>query len=394
METLVHLLLALVALPPALACLYILLLTLPSARLPRPRPAQRTLRFDIIVPAHDEAAVIERVVASLSRLDWPREQFRILVVADNCSDDTGARAAAAGATVLTRHDASLRGKGYALQFGMARSAADGYADAVVVVDADTGVSPNLLEAFAARIEQGAQAMQANYGVLNPDDSWRTRIITIAYGAFHAVRSRSRERMGVSCGLRGNGMGFTRELLERHPFRIFSMTEDLEYGIVLGLAGVRIHYVDEAAADAELLVGGAGADSQRQRWEGGRMAVARAYIGKLLAQAARKRSAVCLELACDLLTLPLGYIAMQVVAAGVLAALASFWFASALPWLWLALAMFAVLLLHVLRGWQLCPLGLRGLLALVQAPFFVAWKLYALLRNRGNKTWVKTRRNDP
>jgi len=56
-----------------------------------------------------------------------------------------------------------------------------------VVDADSEVSPNLLEAFAARIEAGAGAIQADYGVLNPDASWRTRLMAIAHGAFHTLR---------------------------------------------------------------------------------------------------------------------------------------------------------------------------------------------------------------
>ena len=92
--------------------------------------------------------------------------FRVLVVADNCTDSTAALARAAGAEVLERDDTERRGKGYALDFAFHASQAHGWADAVVVVDADTEVSANLLEAFAARIENGAKAIQAHYGVLN------------------------------------------------------------------------------------------------------------------------------------------------------------------------------------------------------------------------------------
>src|SRR5262249_45829723 len=147
-----HLLLALLAVPTALACLYLLLLTLLSARLPRPQPAARRVRFDVIVPAHNEAEVIERTVHSLLRLDWPRARFGGLVAADNCGDATAALARAAGAKVLERRDTTRRGKGYALEFAFARSRADGFAEALAVVDADSEVSANLLEAFATRIE--------------------------------------------------------------------------------------------------------------------------------------------------------------------------------------------------------------------------------------------------
>lgn len=391
METFIHLLLALIALPVFLAGVYLAVLTLLSWRAPAPRPSDRNLRFDILVPAHNEASVIARTVASLRNIDWPESHRRIIVVADNCNDDTAERAQQAGASVIVRHDDARRGKGYALEYGITHSAADDFADAVVVVDADTTVTPNLLSAFAARLERGAQAAQAHYGVLNPDDSWRTRLVTIAYGAFHAVRSRARERMKVSCGLRGNGMCLTHALLRQHRFSIYSMTEDLEYGIILGLNGIRVHYVDEASADAELVSSGQASRSQRQRWESGRLTVMRQYAGPLLKRGIFQRNALCLELALDLLTLPLGYIALQILALMTLAGLASIFFPSALGWLALGVALIIVLLLHVLRGWQLSPLGPRALLDLCFAPFFIVWKLYVLIRDRKNRSWIRTNR---
>ncbi|CAB3903254.1 hypothetical protein LMG26846_04622 [Achromobacter insuavis] len=389
-----HLILFIIALPVTAATAYLGLLTLLSARLPRPQPQRRDMRFDILVPAHNETAVIERTVRSLAAIDWPREHYRIIVIADNCTDDTAALARAAGAEVIERHDDQHRGKGYALEYGIARSAADGFAHAVAVIDADTEVTPNLLAAYAARIEQGAAVMQVHYGVLNPDESWRTRIITIAYGAFHAVRGRARERLRASNGLRGNGMCMTHALLREVPFNIHSMAEDLEYGVVLGLHGHRVVYIDEASADAELVASERGSRTQRQRWEGGRLAVMRTYVGRLLRQAVTRPSWICLELAIDLLTMPLGYIALQIGALLVLGGLAAWLLPGAglAAWPLLALVLLGVLALHALRGWQLSPLGPRALLDLLRVPFFVLWKLYVLLRNRRNKRWIKTDRD--
>src|SRR5208337_2444609 len=208
----------------------------------------------VFVPAHDEEAVIARTVANLRRLDWPADRFRVTVIADNCSDATARIATAAGGRVYERHNLEKRGKGYALAYAFERSAAEAWADAVVVIDADAEASANLLEAFAVRIENGACAVQAHYGVLNPMASWRTRLITIAKAAFHIVRSRARERLGVSCGIRGNGWCVTHELLNRIPYRAFSLTEDVEYGIELGLAGYRVQYADEAHSDADKVSG--------------------------------------------------------------------------------------------------------------------------------------------
>jgi cellulose synthase/poly-beta-1,6-N-acetylglucosamine synthase-like glycosyltransferase len=388
-----HMILLLVAAPAVLAAVYLLLLTTLSAT-PKPPPAsaQRT-HFDVIVPAHNEASNIARTVESLRALAWPADRYRILVVADNCTDDTAAAATAAGAAVIERHDTAQRGKGYALAFAFEASRAAGRADAVVVIDADAAVSPNLLEAFAARLERGEQAAQAHYGVLNPMSSWRTRLITIAKASFHIVRSRARERLRLSCGIRGNGWCVTHALLRAVPYRSFSLTEDLEYGIELGLAGVRVAYADEAHADAEMVSGEQIARKQRQRWESGRFALIRAKTLVLLRAAVRQQSRICLDLALDLLVLPLSYVALNIGLLMMMAAIAALWLPGMLPWLWLGTACALCVALYVLRGWQLSGIGARGLTDLARAPGFLLWKLLLLMRRRSGD-WVRTERERP
>lgn len=383
-----------VAIPAVSASLYLLILTLLSRRLPVLRPNNPRQRFDIIVPAHNESAVILRTVTSLKAIAWPAEQFRILVVADNCSDDTAVIARGAGAIVLERQDTDQRGKGYALQFAFRRSRADNRADAVVVVDADTVVSPNLLEAIAARIERGERAVQVHYGVLNPDDSWRTRLLTIATAAFHIVRSRAREHLGVSCGIRGNGWCVSHDLLDTVPYAAFSLAEDIEYGIALGLAGVRVVYADEAHVDGEMVSGERASRQQRQRWEHGRFQLIQAKTGQLLAAALRRPSALCLDLAFDLLVLPLSYVVINVVALAGLSLLAGLMHGGSLAWLWVALSCAAALLVYVLRGWQLSGTGPRGLVDLARAPFFLLWKIALMMRPHNSREWVRTDREQP
>jgi cellulose synthase/poly-beta-1,6-N-acetylglucosamine synthase-like glycosyltransferase len=390
--SLLHVLLAFVAVPTVLSCLYLLGLTLLSAAPRTPARSARQLRFDVFVPSHNEAQVIALTVANLQRIDWPAERFRVRVIADNCTDTTAALARAAGADVLERHDTSLRGKGYALQFGFQASLDEGWADAVVVVDADAQVSPNLLEAFAARIERGEVAIQAHYGVLNPMASWRTQLITIAKAAFHIVRSRARERLGLSCGIRGNGWCVTHALLRAVPYRAFSLTEDVEFGIELGLAGRRVAYADEACSNAEMVTSETVAATQRQRWEQGRFQLIRARTVPLLLAAIRRRSAVLLDLAIDLIVLPLSYIVMFTLVLIAGAGLAAWWAPALSIWLWCGLACTAALVLYVARGWQLSGVGLRGIGALGRVPGFLLWKLTLLGQRRVG--WVRTEREKP
>lgn len=373
------------------AALYLLLATVLSAREAAPPRSSRRLKFNVFIPAHNEEPVIERVVCSLKRLDWPAELFRIIVIADNCTDATANLALNAGAQVWARHDQTRRGKGYALAYAFERSTAEGWADAVVVIDADAEASTNLLEAFAVRIELGAFAVQAHYGVLNPMASWRTRLMTIATAAFHIVRSRARERLALSCGIRGNGWCVTHGLLARVPYQAFSLAEDLEYGIAIGLAGLRVHYADEADSNADMVSNAAIADKQRQRWEQGRFALIREKTPRLLRAALARRSAVCLDLALDLLVLPLSYVGLGVIALIVAAALASLWRPIFLPWLYVGTGSAAALLLYVLRGWQLSGLGARGLLDLARAPLFLLWKIVLILKRKRTSEWIRTER---
>jgi GT2 family glycosyltransferase len=378
--------------PTAGATAYLALLTALSRRPPAPRASAPHLRFDLVVPAHDEAEGIARTVESLLAIDYPRALRRVLVVADNCSDDTAARARAAGAEVLTRCDTARRGKGYALAHAFARILADERADAVVVIDADTVVSPNLLHAFAARIERGAAAVQADDVVDNPEGSWRTLLMAVAMSAVCTLRSLGRERLSLSAGLHGTGMCFTVALLRAVPYEAFSVVEDLEHGIRLAEAGHRVQHAHEARVLARMPTGERASTTQRQRWEAGRQRLAETHARRLLVQALRRRDPVLLDLALELLVPPLGTLLARVIV-GLAASMAlSLHLARVIPatWAWLASAL--GLLAYGLRAWQLSGTGARGLAGLAAVPRYLLWKV--LLRGRRGVTgdeWVRTAR---
>jgi hypothetical protein len=381
--------LSIVALPATAACLYLLVLTCLSARPASPPGSSRKIFFDVIVPAHDEAAGIGKTISSLQRLGWPKARYRIVVVADNCTDATASVSREAGATVLERRDLTKRGKGYALAHAFTWSRSAGLADVVAVVDADSVVSANLLESFAARIDAGACALQAHYGVLNATDSWRTRLMAIALGSIHKVRSRARERMGLSCGIRGNGWCVTHALLDKIPYHSFSLTEDVEFGIDLGLAGYRVAYCDESHVNGEMVTNEHAARSQRQRWEGGRLGLIREKVPALLRAAVARRSLVCLDLAIDLLVLPLSYVVVNVVGIIAIGALNPDGFRSAL----LAVGLIDLLALaaYVCRGWMLSGIGMVGIWDLLRVPGFLVWKLLIIRFQPKPGTWIRTKR---
>ena len=380
-------------LPPLGASMYLAALAILSRRPSIPPATAPHLKFVIVVPAHDEEGGIARTVESLKAIDYPPEFFHVLVVADNCHDRTAERAAAAGADVLVRCEPRQRGKGYALARAFDDILAEDFADAIVVVDADTLVSRNLLKAFASRFETGAVAVQAEYGVQNALSSWRTRLMTIALAAFHDVRSLGRERLGLSCGLRGNGMGFSREVLRAKPYGAFSIVEDLEYGLELGFAGFRVTYIGEARVLGEMVTTERASRSQRRRWEHGRTVLTRQYLPRLLKEAWRRRDGCLLDLALDLLVPPLAQLA-AVTAVGSALALATLWTlgrADVALSIWGATSL--GLCAYVVRGWFLSGVGARGLLDLLRAPGYVLWKLALLFARKDAKPdeWIRTGR---
>lgn len=384
--------LTLAAVPALLASAYLFLLALLSRRPEPPACGPPRIRFDLIVPAHDEEAGIGDTVRSLASVEYPAALRRLWVVADNCSDATADRARDAGALVLVRTDRERLGKGYALAHAFERSLGDGFADAVVVVDADTAVSSNLLRAFAARIEAGATAVQANDVVGNRDASWRTRLMAVAFALVNTVRSLARERLRCSTGLRGNGMCLATSLLRQVPYDAFSLVEDVEYGIRLGLSGHRVHFAAEAAVASVMVTTARAARSQRLRWEGGRARLAREQGFALVGRGLRRRDRVLIDLGLDLLVPPLAYLALvSAIGTGLAWAAAIARGPMVAPWAWSACL--AAIAVYVGRGWSLSGTGIRGLASILYGPVYVLWKVALAARapRHGSRTWIRTHR---
>lgn len=384
--------LALLSLPVLAGAVYLAGLALVARRLPGLVAGER-LRFALVVPAHDEEAGVGATVGNLLALDWPAANRRVVVVADNCSDRTAARAAAAGARVLVRDDPGRRGKGHALAHAFRAVLEEGWADAVVVVDADSLVTPNLLRAFEGRLRAGARAVQADYRVRNPEASWRTRLMVLALATFHRLRGLARERLSLSCGLAGNGMCFDAGLLREVPHQAVSVVEDLEYGIRLGEAGHRVWYADEAAVLGEMAATSATAASQRLRWEGGRRSLARREGWGLLRRALVRGDRVLLDLSVDLLLPPLSRLAGLSVLGTAVAALLQARGPGAPFSLCAWGASLCLLGVYLFRGWRLSGTGPRGAALLLAAPAYLAWKAALALRRRprGREEWVRTTR---
>lgn len=389
--------LALVGVPFAAIGGYLAAISVPRA-LKTPEPSDQ-FRLAVLVPAHNEEHIVGFTVKSLLATIYPSDRRRVIVIADNCSDGTERVAQEAGAEVFVRTDLTRRGKGYALDFAFNQLAAEGWAEGVVVVDADTIVDANLLGAFSARFAQGEHAVQANYVVQNPDDSWRTRLMNIAFTAFHEVRGTGREAFGLSAGLRGNGMGFSMQTVQAVLHQAYSVVEDLEYGVMLGMHGVRVAYVHEANVSGEMPSDTGSSVSQRERWEQGRETLKKMYLRRLVRAAIRKRSPMLADLAADVMMPPLGKVVVPIglgaISAATLLAARQSSKTQGLLWSPVVFGVAAAGVgLNVAEGWRRSGAGLAGVKDLAQVPKYLLWKVAGKADSAGSAQrgeWVRTTR---
>src|ERR1700730_9152561 len=119
-------------------------------------------RLAVLVPAHDESPIIASTLRSLIPQLAPDDT--LLVVADNCSDDTAAVATKEGAEVIVRSDSLRRGKGYALDCGVRHLERDrcGPPEVVVIIDADCLVSEGAIDRLARKCARTGRSIQATY----------------------------------------------------------------------------------------------------------------------------------------------------------------------------------------------------------------------------------------
>jgi cellulose synthase/poly-beta-1,6-N-acetylglucosamine synthase-like glycosyltransferase len=381
---------------------YLLIVSLAAMTARWRRKSQWTsphLRFLVAIPAHDEEAGIAATVRSCFGLVYPRELFEVLVIADNCADQTAAVARREGATVLERLDPWHRSKGHALEYLCDQITQTGQIDrldAVVIIDADTVVDPNLLMGFADYLDRGNDWVQAFDTVANSDESWRTRLMTYSFSLINGVLLLGQTALGLSGGFRGNGMCFSTRGLRRFPWRNFSLVEDLEYSWYLRLAGEKIGFAPVISVHAMMLAdGGIAAANQRTRWESGR----RLLKGKLLPPLLWSRQSGLLDRIAAVIELTMPTLVVLVTwLATCLLFCAGFLLLNPglrqnslfLSSLFLSALEVGGLLLYGLMPFFLFSLRWNVLLSLVYFPAYAIWKLAMVFRDPPTH-WIRTAR---
>lgn len=349
----------------------------------------------ILMPAHNETLGIGNTLQKL--LPMLSSNIRLLIVADNCSDDTAdiVRDVAYGreeVEVIERHNAELRGKGYALDFGVRHLEADP-PQVVLILDADcvfNDSGPTILAKQCIRFGRPIQAL--NLMVHSHDAGLKAKLAQFAWVVKNQVRALGDLRMGLPCLLMGTGMAFSWAQIVRAKLGTGHIVEDIKLGLELTLEGSPPMFCPAARVTSNFPIAADAVQTQRSRWEHGHLGVIFSEVPSAIWNSIVHRNWNLLAMALNLSVPPLALLTLLLVALIFATAIFSFLTGLFLP-LGITLLLTSALAVAVLLAWRSYGQGIISLLQLSGVPLYVLSKVpvyfYFLLKRQSE--WIRAKR---
>ncbi len=268
-------------------------------------------RIAVLMPAHNEELVIVPTLEAVQRALPPGA--RLLVVADNCTDATAQLARGVGAEVVERHDTSLRGKCYALTFGV-QHLATWRPDVVVIVDADCEPKADAILKIASLAHGEQRPVQALYLLDEPEgaNSDYLRLSVIAWRMRNYARLMGLYKLGLPSLLVGCGMAIPWRVIETVRFDTGHLTDDYLYGLDCAEAGAAAYFCPDALILSSFPANPKAQATQRTRWETGHVDISLRIAPRFILKAIRNRNVDLLVLALDMLVPPLAFLGLWAV----------------------------------------------------------------------------------
>lgn len=374
----IYILILIITMPTTLYLTVLLLSYFLLPNIEKEEKREEKIKTAVLIPAHNERVYIERCIKSIKDSYLNGDEVDIVVIADNCTDDTGERALSFGAKVLVRNNLEKKGKGYALNYAF--SQLKDY-DLYIIIDADTVVSKSFLVDMIHGYKSGYEVMQGGYFVKNRVTN-RNSLMNLALLIFHGLRPSAKEKLGLSVGIFGNGFALSKDIVEKVPYDTFSIVEDLEYHLKLIKNKVKVHYIEEAKVYADFPISKSGQKSQRARWEGGRIFLFKEYFKDLIVEVFNGEFYL-LEALMELLIIPLS----------------NYFLISTLliisPYIFYTLYVYLLLFLYVTSSMYRFG-DKKDLYSLLFFPYYLFWKIInlplILLNSKKNSNWNRTKRD--
>ncbi|MEM1409630.1 MAG: glycosyltransferase family 2 protein, partial [Pseudomonadota bacterium] len=226
----------------------------------------------VVIPAHNEESVLAATLVNLQPQLRPAD--RLVVVADNCTDQTAEVARQHGAEVLVRTNSALRGKGYALQHGLDHLRKDP-PETVIFTDADCQHTDGLIPSLARITEITNAPVQPLYAMHAPEGSGPARAVAeFAWLLMNEVRIQGLFRLTGGTRITGAGQAFPWAIAETLNLASGEIVEDTALTLDLAKRGIRTRYVAEHRVSSTFPVDDEAAVVQRARWEHGSLSIQR------------------------------------------------------------------------------------------------------------------------
>lgn len=341
----------------------------------------------VLIPAHNESLVLAKTIQTILPLLANGDQ--LLVVADNCTDDTASIARSLGATVVERFNTELRGKGYALDYGIQHLKSNP-PQVVIIIDADCSVSNGFIQVlaqFCAQLQRPVQALDLMLAPANP--SLKMRIAEFAWAVKNKVRPLGFKALGLPCQLMGTGMAFLWRDITQMSLANGNIAEDMKLGIDFCRALKAPVFLPDVLVTSLFPQGEQASTTQRARWEHGHLGMIMSEAPSLLFEALQARNLQMFGLACDLIVPPLAVLVLLCVAVFIFSLVCSAHLALLLSALLLAALTIAVLLAWLFFGRQIISfkqLCYAPVYALVKIPLYIKFFF-----NR-QVEWVRSKRD--
>jgi len=349
--------------------------------------------FSIIIPAHDEEAVIDSVLVGLLSHDCHADQ--IFVVADNCTDNTATLARAHGVNVLEREDQTHRGKGFALDFAIQHlKAQQDSPDVVIIMDADCYLETGSLNNLASVCSLSDRPVQSLYLMKNATKAigLKQKVAEFAWIVKNRVRPLGFGNLGLPCQLMGSGMAFPWEVIKRFDLANSSIVEDMKMGIDMAREGYPPKFFDGVAVYSYFPEATTAERSQRTRWEHGHLGMILSEGPRMLWQSLTHRDLRLFALALDMMVPPLAMLVLLLVF--LLTVNSLYWLVTGNGFpLFLSLTAFLLLVVSVSLAWSGWGKKIIGFKELLSVPLYVLNKLPVYLNFifQRQKEWIRTDR---
>lgn len=341
----------------------------------------------VLMPAHNESLVIaESIKLILPQLS---SQDHLLVVADNCNDDTAAIARNLGAVVIERTNLQERGKGYALDYGLQHLKAKP-PHILLIIDADCMVESDAINKLASASLAYQRPIQALYLMQSqPNPSLKARIAEFAWLVKNKVRPLGFKALGLPCQLMGTGMAFLWEDIIKVNLASGHIVEDMKLGVDFSRLNKAPLFLPEALVTSVFPPTVKATNTQRTRWEHGHLSVILTEAPRLFFEAIKSKNSQMLGLALDLIVPPLVVLSLLGFSIFTISVALSIKLALILSTVLLLTLISAVLLAwgffgrHIISFKQLCY---APIYALVKVPIYIKFFF-----NR-QVEWVRSKRD--